>query len=63
VSEGNADDFVALPFEGVQATQAVAYDIRDFPFEGMDDGEGSGSFSSYHPSRHFLAPEMSLELR
>ena len=46
MSEVNADGFVALPFECVQATQAAAFDVRDFPFEAVDDGEGSGSLSS-----------------
>jgi hypothetical protein len=31
--------------------QAVAFDVRDFPFEGMDDGEGSGSLSSISSSQ------------
>ena len=51
MSEVNADDFVALPFEGVQATQAAAFDVRDFLSKGQDR------------CLQFVTPEMSLELR
>jgi hypothetical protein len=46
LSEVEVDDFVALPFEGVQATQAAAFDAREFFFDAVVDGEGSGLLSS-----------------